>query len=67
MPVEDCKDKHARLELALFGPDGRAGMVADVAEIKTKLKAYTGILRSVVVPILVSVASALLIAWILRG
>lgn len=32
--VEDCRTKHSKIELALFGPDGRGGMVKDINEIK---------------------------------
>jgi hypothetical protein len=31
---EDCVKQHTRLELALFGQNGRAGMVKDVSDIK---------------------------------
>lgn len=35
--VEDCRERHAKIELALFGPDGRGGMVKDIADIKNTL------------------------------
>jgi len=36
--AEDCIKQHERLELALFGKDGREGMVKDVSDIKTFIK-----------------------------
>jgi hypothetical protein len=35
--LEDCREKHSKLDLALFGPDGRGGMVKDVGEVKNTL------------------------------
>ena len=32
---QDCTSKHAKIDLALFGSDGRGGMVADISQIKT--------------------------------
>jgi len=32
--AEDCVKQHTRLELALFGKDGREGMVKDMSDIK---------------------------------
>jgi len=32
--TDDCIKQHTRLELALFGQDGRAGMVKDLSDIK---------------------------------
>jgi len=32
--VADCRDRHGKLELALWGEDGRGGMVKDIGEIK---------------------------------
>lgn len=65
--VEDCRERHAnenarvdRLELALFGKDGRGGMVADVTVIKTKLEVATSIFRTIVIPIGVPVILALI-------
>ena len=59
----NIEDKINKFDLALFGKDGRNGIVADIRDIK----AYTGIVRQVVVPIVIAVASALLTAWILTG
>jgi len=36
--VEDCRDKHQKLDLALFGSDGRGGIVSDISIIKSDLK-----------------------------
>ena len=35
--VEECRQRHAKIELALFGPDGRGGMVKDIGDIKNTL------------------------------
>jgi hypothetical protein len=63
--VEDCHERHEKIELALFGKDGRHGMAAQVNNIENKLAAYTGIVRTVLVPIGVSVLTALIVAGIL--
>jgi hypothetical protein len=63
--VEDCHERHERIELALFGKDGRGGMANQVNNIENKLAAYTGVLRTVVVPIVVSVVTALIVAGML--
>lgn len=56
-------DKVDKFDLALFGSDGRGGMASDIRDIK----AYTGIVRQVVIPVVIAVASAVLTAWILTG
>ena len=68
--VEDCQERHGvtaarvdRLELALYGKDGRGGMVRDISEIKTQTRA----LKTVLVPLVASVLSALITAGILEG
>jgi len=33
----ECLQRHEKIDLALFGPDGRGGIVKDIAEIKNKL------------------------------
>lgn len=58
--IQNCVDK---ISLALYGEDGRGGMVSDIKDIK----AYTGIARQVLVPIVIAVVSALLTAWGLSG
>lgn len=35
---EDCQKQHAKIDLALFGLDGRGGIVKDIAEIKAFMK-----------------------------
>lgn len=42
--VEDCRERHntimnqvSKTELALFGSDGRGGMVKDIADIRSKV------------------------------
>jgi hypothetical protein len=32
---QDCTSRHAKIDLALFGADGRGGMVADIGQIKS--------------------------------
>lgn len=56
-----------RIELALWGRDGRGGIVADIQVIKTNTRVYMGALRVVVVPIASSVVAALITAWVLLG
>lgn len=59
--VEDCKERHERIEMALFGKDGRGGIVADLADIKSKLS----VVRQFLLPLTIAVCSAVLTAWIL--
>jgi polygalacturonase len=33
----DCRERHNKITLALFGADGRGGMVADISTIKNTL------------------------------
>ena len=40
-----------KIELAMFGENGRAGMVKDIAEIKKDLATAMGIVRSVLLPV----------------
>lgn len=61
--MRNIGDKVDKFDLALFGIDGRGGMASDIKDIK----AYTGIVRQVVVPVVIAVASALLTAWALTG
>jgi len=39
--AEDCVKQHTRLELALFGKDGREGMVQDISDIKSFIREQT--------------------------
>jgi len=57
----DCIKKHEKIDLALFGADGRGGIVKDLQEIKTA----TSALRSIILPVAISIASALITAAIL--
>jgi hypothetical protein len=59
--ITDCKERHERLELALFGKDGRGGIAADLQAIKTS----TNIFRTVLLPVILSIASAAFIAFLL--
>lgn len=36
--AEDCVKQHTRLELALFGKDGREGVVKDISDIKSFIR-----------------------------
>jgi hypothetical protein len=36
--AEDCRDKHAKIDLALFGADGRGGMVKDMGDVKNYMR-----------------------------
>ena len=58
--VEDCRERHDvtvkrvdKIENALFGEDGRGGMVNDIAQIKTKIDAATSFVRTIIIPIAV--------------
>jgi hypothetical protein len=67
--VEDCQERRGRdqgwrdrMELAIFGKDGRGGMVRDVGDIKANLRSVTGIVRTVVIPIVVPIIVAVIIS-----
>ena len=47
----------------MFGEDGRGGIVKDIQEIKSA----TSVLKSIALPIIFSVVSALITAYILTG
>jgi len=58
--VEDCRERHGQtvqrvvhVETALFGTDGRGGMVKDIADIKSTLSVATSIVRTIIIPIVV--------------
>ena len=53
MLKDDCDKGMDKLSLALWGKDGRGGMVRDIQEMKTKLNVATGIIRTVIIPIVV--------------
>lgn len=36
--LEDCRRQHQKIDLALFGADGRGGLVKDIADIKGDVK-----------------------------
>ena len=57
------KEEVKTIKRALFGEDMRGGMVKDVQEIKSA----TSFFKSILVPIIISVASALITAYIVRG
>jgi len=41
--IEDCREKHLKvdkIELALFGEDGRGGMVNDISKIKNYINGH---------------------------
>jgi hypothetical protein len=60
--MEDVK----KINLALWGSDGRSGLVKDVAELKSQGSTAILILKSVVVPIIVAVVTAVIISGIPR-
>lgn len=50
------RERLGKIELALFGENGRGGMVKDVNDIKANL----GIVRTLGVPILIAVVTAVI-------
>lgn len=56
-----------KINLALFGENGRGGMVKDLQEIKSSLKSATSIIKSLGVPIVIAVVAALITAYILKS
>ena len=51
------------IKKALVGDDMRGGMVSDLADLKSKLS----IVKTVLLPVAISVVSALLVAWVATG
>jgi len=56
-----------KINLALWGENGREGMVKDIQEIKSSLGATTSIIKSIGIPIIAAVISAVITAGILSG
>ena len=38
--VVNCRDRHVKIENALFGGDGRGGMVKDIGDIKNFMETF---------------------------
>ena len=57
------KDELQTIRMALIGNDMRGGIVKDMGDLKAKL----GIFKTVLLPIAISVASAILVAWSING
>lgn len=62
--VGDCRERHEKIELALWGKDGRGGMVKDIADVKMKLEVATGVIRTIVIPIVVPLVLAGIFYWL---
>ena len=61
--IEDCREISGKIMLALFGEDGRGGIVKDVQEIKSA----TSIIKTVIVPVVISVSAALITYAVLNA
>lgn len=66
MTKEECRQLRSdcsveKINLALFGEDGRGGIVNDIQEIKSKLNVYSSALRQVAIPIAIAVITAVLV------
>jgi len=57
----DCKETHKGINLILYGQDGRSGLIGDIQAIKTA----TSVIRTVVLPVVLSFCSAALVAFLL--
>lgn len=63
--IGDCRDRHTKLDLALFGVDGRGGIVQDLAEIKTLLKTrWTTRDKAAIIVALITSITAIIIAFL---
>lgn len=60
----DCQSANEKISLALWGTDGRGGMVNDIQEIKSQLKVYGGVLGRFALPIAVAVIVAVLVKFL---
>jgi fructose-specific phosphotransferase system IIC component len=59
-----------KFDLALFGEDGRNGIVKDITDVKSDIaiiKSATGLLRQILTPVLASLITAGIMYLILRG
>lgn len=61
---ENCASNNDRINLALWGEDGRGGIVKDIQDIKAQLGAYGGALKQFAVPIAVSIIVAVLVRFL---
>jgi len=59
----DFKDELRTIKKALVGDDMRGGIVKDMGDLKSKLS----LAKTVLLPIALSVVSALLVAWAVTG
>ena len=57
------KDELRTIKKALVGDDMRGGIVKDMEELKTRLS----LVKTIALPIALSVVSALLVAWAVTG
>lgn len=60
----ECQSNNAKVELALFGEDGRGGIVKDIQDIKTKLEAYSSVFRQFGVPVIVAILTAVIVRFL---
>jgi len=61
----ECRERHTKLDLALFGADGRGGIVHDIAEIKTMLKKrWSPKDMAVIIVALITSITAIIIAFL---
>ena len=61
MSVSECKEIHRGINLVMYGQDGRSGLIGDIQAIKTA----TSVIRTVVLPVVLSFCSAALVAFLL--
>ena len=59
----DFKDEMRTIKKALVGDDLRGGIVKDMSELKTRLS----LVKTVVLPVALSIISAILVAWATTG
>lgn len=65
MKIEFLDRNINKISLALWGKNGRGGMIKDMQEIKSSLNATTSIIKSIGVPIIAAVISAVITACVL--
>ena len=61
------RDELKTIRVALVGEDMRGGLVKDVADLKKERSTTVEVLKAVVVPIVVAVASSAITAYILSN
>jgi len=63
--IDFIRDDVKKINLALWGKDGRGGLVKDVSDLKKERSTTLGIAKSIATPIIIAVVSSVITAFML--